>query len=379
MSITDDHTAERTTDSATDSAIEPGLRPEDFAEAAEAPIEAARGRGLGDAARVLAEAGLIGVAASEDAGGLGLPIDFALPIAEAAGRLQLRFPLVEQILLAKAFGAAALRGSDSGAQGIAQTLAAGERTACIAWQGSVAEGLAGHARHAAQCDWVLVADEAPVEESILGAISVRGVSGAIGAGGSGGGATLVEVASVRIEADTALDPDVPADWLRVENARVVARLSSEVFAQLCQDACVLFAGFVTGAAQGAIARTATYVATRVQFGRPLSAKQAVRHWLSRMQLVTEVSTAATRRVLATDDYGNRRDPRPTLAGAVANAAFVLEKAMHLHGGMGFTWEMPLHHSLRDIRAIDAFCGSGQACKRIGQRFIDAACNDSSTH
>ncbi len=367
MSTTDNSTAERTTDSATDSTGEPGLRPEEFAEATEAPIEATKGLALGDAARVLAEAGLIGVSTAEDAGGLGLPIDFALPIAEAAGRLQLRFPLVEQILLAKAFGAPALRGSDSGAQGIAQALAAGERTACIAWQGSVAEGLAGHARHAAHCEWVLVADEAPVEESILGAI------GAIGAGGSGGGASLLEVASVRIEADTALDPDVPADWLHLENARVVARLSPEVFAQLCRDACVLLAGFVTGAAQGAIARTATYVATRVQFGRPLSAKQAVRHWLSRMQLVTEVSAAATRRVLAADEYGNRRDPRPTLAGAVANAAFVLEKAVHLHGGMGFTWEMPLHHSLRDIRAIDAFCGSGQAGKRIGQRFIDAAC------
>jgi len=352
-----------------------GLRPEEFAEAAEAPIEAAKACELRAAARVLAEAGLIGVAAAEADGGLGLPIDFALPIAEAAGRLQLRIPLVEQILLAKAFGSASAgAGGESGGGGdggddgeggdgrsaIAQALAAGERLGCIAWQGSLSEGLAGHARQAAQCDWVLVADEPPAGETILADQESRG------------GASLLEVAGLAVEADTALDPDMPTAWLQLANARVVARLSPAVFAQLRRDACILLAGFVTGAAQGAIARTATYVATRVQFGRPLSAKQAVRHWMSRMQLVTEVSAAATRRVLATDEYGNGRDAGPSLACAIANAAFVLEKAIHLHGGMGFTWEMPLHQSLRDIRAIDAFCGSGDAYERIGQRFIGSA-------
>ena len=337
-----------------------GLRPEEFAEAAEAPIEDAKGRGLRDAARVLAQAGLIGVAAAEDDGGLGLPIDFALPIAEAAGRLQLRFPLVEHILLAKAFGSASTgEGGDVG-NAIAQALAAGDRLGCIAWQGSISEGLAGHARQAAQCDWVLVADEAPAAESILAEH------------GACGGASLLEVPGLTVEADAALDPDVPATWLQLADARVVGRLSPDAFAQLRTDACILLAGFATGAAQGAIAKTAAYVATRVQFGRPLSAKQAVRHWMSRMLLVTEVSAAAARRALALDDDGSRRDARPALAGAVANAAFVLEKAMHLHGGMGFTWEVPLHHSLRDVRAIDAFCGSGLAYKRIGERFIDSA-------
>jgi alkylation response protein AidB-like acyl-CoA dehydrogenase len=336
------------------------LRPEEFAEAAEAPIEAAKGRALRDAARVLAEAGLIGVSAAEADGGLGLPIDFALPIVEAAGRLQLRFPLVEQILLAKAFGSGPTGEAGAGTSMVASALAAGDRSACIAWQGSVAEGVAGHARHAPQCDWVLVADEAPAGESILSVPGFRG------------GASLLEVASSAIEVDAALDPDVPVTWMQLQDARVVARLSPEAFAQLCNDACILLAGFVTGAAQGAIARTATYVGTRVQFGRPLSAKQAVRHWMSRMQLVSEVSAAATRRVLARDEYGNGRDPRPSFAGAISNATFVLEKAMHLHGGMGFTWEMPLHHSLRDIRAIDAFCGNAQTCTQIGQRFIEAA-------
>ena len=105
----------------------------------------------------------------------------------------------------------------------------------------------------------------------------------------------------------------PQYWLRLDGARVVARLSSDACARLLDDARILLAGFVVGAAEGAIARTATHVATRVQFGRPLSAKQAVRHWMARMQLLTEASGAAVRRLLATDEVGAARDTRPTLS------------------------------------------------------------------
>jgi alkylation response protein AidB-like acyl-CoA dehydrogenase len=289
---------------------------------------------------VLARSGLIGVAAAEADGGLGLDIGFALPIAETAGRLQLRFPLIEQMLLGRAFAGTPQAG----------TMIAGERLGTIAWQGGLDDGVAGHASHVADCDWVLVAD---------------GEDGA-------NGAALVELAGATVEADTALDPESPQYWLQLDGARVVARLAPDAYTRLLDDARILLAGFVVGAAEGAIARTATHVATRVQFGRPLSAKQAIRHWMARMQLVTEASSAAVRRLLATDELGAARDTRPTLALAIANAAFVLEKAIHLHGGMGFTWEMPLHHSLRDIRRIDAAFGGSALTKQIGRRLIESA-------
>ena len=46
------------------------------------------------------------------------------------------------------------------------------------------------------------------------------------------------------------------------------------------------------------------------------------------------------------------------------------KAMHLHGGMGFTWEVPLHHALREVRKIDAAWGGGDLPQSLGRRFID---------
>ena len=59
---------------------ETDLKPEEFGQAAAAAITDAQARTFREAAQVLANAGLCGVCASEDAGGLGLGIEFALPI-----------------------------------------------------------------------------------------------------------------------------------------------------------------------------------------------------------------------------------------------------------------------------------------------------------
>jgi len=310
------------------------LRPEEFAQAASAAIHDARPRDFCEAARVLAEAGLSGVCAGEGDGGLGLPIDFALPIAHAAGKLQLPLPLPETILLAQAFAGTP----------VAAALAAGDKVATIAWQGSLREGVAGHARHVAQCDWVLVND-------------------------GDGAAALIEAAGLACEEDGSLDPEFPQAWLDLEGATVVARLDATARAALDHAACLLMAELANGAAEGALESAAGYMATRVQFGRPLSAKQAVRHLLARMKLVTEASNAAVRRAMARNEYGAARSARPALAGAISNAAFVIEKAIHLHGGMGFTWEVPLHYSLREVRKLDAAFGAGALARAVGQQFM----------
>lgn len=308
------------------------LRPEEFAQAADAAITDALSRAdAHEMAAVLAQAGLCGVMADEADGGLGLDLAFALPIAHAAGRLQLPLPLAEQMLLSKA-----LAGTPHAA-----VLVAGERLAGIAWQGSVQQGSA-RVDHG-PADWVLVAD--------------------------GDGAALLDVRDAAQEPQAALDPDHPQIWLTLAGAPVLARLDAQAWRALEASAQLLLAEFANGAAEGALQATAGYLATRVQFGRPLSAKQAVRHLLARMRLLQDVSSAAIRRAMHTDEFGAPRDTRPALAGAVANAAFVIEKSIHLHGGMGFTWELPLHPALRAVRKLDAaFSGVSRA---VGRDFIES--------
>ncbi|WP_226817178.1 acyl-CoA dehydrogenase family protein [Advenella sp. FME57] len=312
---------------------EESLRPEEFAEAAVAAVSDVLDRGVRDTATVLAAAGLLGVCAQESRGGLGLGLAFGVPVCEAAGSLQLHFPLVQQMVLAKAF-------ADSD---IAQALIAGEKIATIAWQGSVAEKSASHASYADACDWILVADET--------------------------GASLLETASLRLQANGTMDPEYPQFDVDLASAVVKARLSADAFATLKDDALVLSAGFINGLSAEALTRTAQYTSTRVQFARPLSAKQVVRHTLARMQLLHETSTAALRRALLTNEFGASRDVAPAFSGALGNAVFIIEKAIHLHGGMGFTWELPLHYSLREVHKIEAAFNNGRRLEGLGAQFI----------
>ena len=183
------------------------LKPEEFAQAAAEAITDAQTRGFREAAQVLANAGLCGVCAQEDAGGLALGIEFALPIVAEAGKLRLQWPLLETILIAKALGDSAL----------AAELASGARVATWALQGSLQDGFAGQARYATDSDWVLVAD------------------------GQGGGA-LLDLGSVEIQDDGALDPEHPQSWMTLDSARVLAELDAATFAALQRDSQILIAG-----------------------------------------------------------------------------------------------------------------------------------------
>ncbi len=309
---------------------------EEFSKAAAEAIKDALPRSFREAARVLANAGLCGVCAHEDVGGLGLGIAFALPIACEAGKQRLHGPLLETILIAQALGDSPL----------AAELVSGARTATWALQGSLETKLASHARYALQADWVLVAD------------------------GQGGGA-LLELNSVDIQNDEALDPENPQSWLLLDNAKVLASVDANTFAALVRGGHILIASFVNGAAEAALAATAEYLSTRVQFGRPLSSKQAVRHLLARMRLLTEAASASIQRVLDIDEYGGLRRTAPVLTNALGSAAFVLEKTIHLHGGMGFTWALPLHYALREVRKFDAAFGSGALTSQVGREFIQS--------
>jgi len=318
------------------SSQEESLRPEEFAEAAAAAVADVLGREPQQAAAVLAASGLLGVCAPEERGGLGLGLEFGVPVCEAAGRLQLHFPLVEQTLLARAF-------ADSE---IADALVAGDKIGVIAWQGSVQQKSASHAAFADACDWILVADE--------------------------DGASLLETSSVSVQANGAMDPDYPHYDIAIDAPIIKARLLSQAWRVLLNDAHVLYTGFINGLAEQALTRAAEYTATRVQFGRPLSAKQVVRHTLARMRLLHESSTAALQRALHNNEFGNARPADTAFSGAIGNAVYIIEKAIHLHGGMGFTWELPLHYGLRDVRKIEAAFNNGHQLEQLGTQFIAAA-------
>jgi alkylation response protein AidB-like acyl-CoA dehydrogenase len=100
-----------------------------------------------------------------------------------------------------------------------------------------------------------------------------------------------------------------------------------------------------GAMKAILDMTAAYAKIRVAFGQPIGAFQAVKHRLADMEKSWELGYAAVR------DAARAGDEDPGRFGVAASVARVLLSdayaeasvdTVHLHGGIGFTWEHDAH-------------------------------------
>jgi alkylation response protein AidB-like acyl-CoA dehydrogenase len=89
-----------------------------------------------------------------------------------------------------------------------------------------------------------------------------------------------------------------------------------------------------------------------------------------MKLLQEASAAAIQRVLSLNEFGHSRQINAVFASAIQHAVWVIERAIHLQGGMGFTWDVPLHDSLREVRKIEAAFNIANLTADIGREWIE---------
>lgn len=138
------------------------------------------------------------------------------------------------------------------------------------------------------------------------------------------------------------DPDTWVPSLRTVATTWLSGLTPEQSSELA----VVWAAEATGAAERLLQVSVAYAKEREQFGRPIGSFQAVKHSLSSMKVMTEAAETA---VLwgAVEPSGAERASRWALDAAVT----VAEKAIQVHGGMGFTWELGLHYPLRHVLTL----------------------------
>ncbi|BBZ31225.1 acyl-CoA dehydrogenase (plasmid) [Mycolicibacterium madagascariense] len=115
----------------------------------------------------------------------------------------------------------------------------------------------------------------------------------------------------------------------------------EVCTRALLHAAVLLAAEQVGGAQRMLDATVAHVSSRLQFGQPIGAFQAVKHRCANMLVALEQARTATYHAAwALDDDSD--DPRlaASLARVVASEAYtwISTSAIQLHGGLGFTWE-----------------------------------------
>lgn len=124
-----------------------------------------------------------------------------------------------------------------------------------------------------------------------------------------------------------------------------------------------------GIAERALEITVTYVKSRRQFGRPVGSFQAVKHRCAELLVRLEMARSALQLAGTPATSAAESAARLTAAGICAGeAAFTIaNEAIHLHGGIGFTWDYPLHLYYRRAKSNQQLLGSAD-----GQRIHLAA-------
>lgn len=179
---------------------------------------------------------------------------------------------------------------------------------------------------------------------------------------AGGGLALVEAGTngVGVEAVASTDGSQPIGHLRLDGATgeelqlpegVLNRLLDAIYILTAADAC--------GAGNRAMDLAVDYAKTRKQFDRLIGSFQGLKHQLANMKAEMEpVRYLVWYAAHCWDAIPHKASHAASLAKAHAGeiAVKVARMAVETHGGIGYTWEYPLHIYLKRAMTARALHG-----------------------
>ncbi|MFI6323707.1 acyl-CoA dehydrogenase family protein [Nonomuraea sp. NPDC050556] len=289
------------------------------------------------------EIGVAGLLVPESLGGAGASAREVAVVLEELGRSVAPVPFFTSSVLATH---ALLAVGDTEILG---TLASGERTAAL-----VVPFAASPYTQLRSLRRYRLRETVTIENGRLSGV-VKGVAGAEVAD-----VLLVPVNGELYAAETAqvdvvpsLDLTRPVSTVTFADTEVTALCPYDVRETLVFGAGLL-ASEQLGVAEWCLETTLAYVKERYQFARPVGSFQAIKHRLADLWLDVVRARAAARN--AATDPGE-------LSAAVAQAwnaavaVHVAEEAVQLHGGIGMTWEHPVHLYLKRAKADEIALGT----------------------
>ncbi|GAA4820999.1 acyl-CoA dehydrogenase family protein [Nocardioides caeni] len=147
--------------------------------------------------------------------------------------------------------------------------------------------------------------------------------------------------------------DLTRTFARVDLERAPARLLGvrprEVLEDLAHWRALALVSDQLGGAEACLDTTLDYLRTRVQFGRVLGSFQALKHQCADLALVVDdIRSALAHLVWALDESPADVPSAAAIATVAGSDGFVTcaEEMVHLHGGIGFTWEHDAHRYVR---------------------------------
>jgi alkylation response protein AidB-like acyl-CoA dehydrogenase len=188
-----------------------------------------------------------------------------------------------------------------------------------------------------------------------------------------GGLYAVTAGAATVTPQTSLDLTRPLATVRLDGApgRRVGEAEPAVRRAL-RAAAGLLASEQLGVADWALTETVRYLKERRQFNRPVGGFQALKHRLAQLWLEVVNLRAAARAAAASLASGADTDVSVAVAQAYAApvAVHAAEEALQLHGGIGMTWEHPIHLCLKRAKADSIAYGTAGAHREALAELVD---------
>lgn len=126
----------------------------------------------------------------------------------------------------------------------------------------------------------------------------------------------------------------------------------------------------TGLARGALEEATSYSTQREQFGAPIAQHQAIQFKLADMATHVDAARLLVRKAALLQDAGESSNEASAVAKLFASeiATKACLDSIQIHGGYGYTKDMPVERYLRDAK----LCEIGEGSSEI-QRLIIARC------
>jgi alkylation response protein AidB-like acyl-CoA dehydrogenase len=144
-----------------------------------------------------------------------------------------------------------------------------------------------------------------------------------------------------------------------------------LLAATLRRAAILLAAEQLGAARRCLEMSVQYAGMRTQFGRAIGSFQAVKHRCADMLLDVETAVSAVSLALAELTAGLDVAEAASLARAHCSEVFtqVATGTVHVHGGIGFTWEHDGHLYLKRAKSSEQLLGSPAQHRELLARAI----------
>ncbi len=121
-----------------------------------------------------------------------------------------------------------------------------------------------------------------------------------------------------------------------------------------------------GIAQGALDASIAYAKERVQFGKPLSALQAIQWMIADMATQIDAARLLVYRAAWNKDNGLPYGQAAAMAKLFASetATHVADRAIQIHGGYGYTESYPVERAYRDAKVTELYEGTSEVQRMV---------------